>query len=185
MRTIYDISTIKAGLLYILERVPDNHRSIYFIVKAMFYAQKHHLANYGSPLFEDDICALPFGPVPSIAYNILKCARGEQMDDIRLIAAAKSILVIDENFYPVENADMDDLSKSAILSLESAIAEIATKSFNDVCDATHESKEYQDAYKFGTGRKVMNPANIARDAGADEAIQEYITEYVNIKLALG
>ena len=185
MRTINDISTIKAGLLYILERIPDNQRSVYFIVKAMFYAQKHHLANYGSPLFEDDICALPFGPVPSIAYDILKCARGKQLFDIRLMNAAKSILSVDENFYPIERANMEDLSKAAIRSLELAIAEIATKSFIDVCDATHESREYQEVYKFGTGRKVMNPANIARDAGANEAIQEYITEYMDIKTALG
>lgn len=67
-----DILVIKAVLLYILTHSKDGKRDIYSLVKAAYYAQQNHLARYGTPLFKDCICALPFGPVPSNIYNILK-----------------------------------------------------------------------------------------------------------------
>lgn len=185
MKTNSDILTIKAVLLYILERIPDTKRSVYFVVKTAFYAQRNHLAQWGTPLLEDDICALPFGPVPSTTYDILKGVRGKELQDTRLIDAAKSIYLSNEDFFPTESADMDYLSKSAIDCINQALAEISQKSFAEILDTTHESQEYLDAYKYGKGLKIMNPINIARDAGADEGMQEYISEYYELKITLG
>lgn len=180
-----EILTIKASLLYILNRVPDNKRSIYFIVKTAFYAQEKHLSQWGVPLFADDICALKFGPVPSLIYDILKGARGDQqLYDTRLIEVAQSIKYADEDFYATEEADMGWLSKAAIECLDSAIDLIAKKSFSDVCEATHESEEYKRARKR-PGKKVMNPIKIAEDAGAEDWVIEYLTEHYQITTALG
>ena len=70
-----DIQRIKAALLYILNKMPEGSNDIYHIVKSAYYAQREHLIRYGIPLFRDSICALKFGPVPSLIYNVLKVAR--------------------------------------------------------------------------------------------------------------
>lgn len=137
MKTNSDILTIKAVLLYILERIPDTKRSVYFVVKTAFYAQRNHLAQWGTPLLEDDICALPFGPVPSTTYDILKGVRGKELQDTRLIDAAKSIYLSNEDFFPTESADMDYLSKSAIDCINQALAEISQKSFAEILDNSY------------------------------------------------
>lgn len=181
----YNIQTIKAALLYILNEVPDDKHSIYFIVKAAFYAQERHLAKWGTPMMEDDICALPFGPVPSKVYDILKGARGEQnLTDTRLIDAAKSIRYSNEEFFAMETPDMGYLSKAAIECLNAAIQIIREKSFSDILDTTHESAEYKRA-RLRTGRRIMDPVRIAEDAGADDYILEYLQDYYEIKAALG
>lgn len=179
-----EILTIKAVLLYILNRVPDNKRSIYFIVKAAFYAQEKHLAKWAAPLFDDEICALPFGPVPSMIYDILKGARGDKvLGDVRLQEVAQSIRCNDEEFFATEKPDMGWLSVSAVECLDLAIEEISLKSFNDVYDTTHESEEYQRARR-SYGKRVMSPVQIAKAAGADEGVLEYLEEYLQIKAAL-
>ena len=110
-----DILVIKAVLLYILTHSEDGKRDIYSLVKAAYYAQQNHLARYGTPLFKDCICALPFGPVPSNIYNILKMARGDsrvldyhKADDMHL--ASDAIAFENERFSAKERPDMDFLS---------------------------------------------------------------------------
>ena len=179
-----EILTIKAALLYILNRIPDNKRSIYFIVKTAFYAHEKHLAKWAAPLFDDDICALPFGPVPSMIYDILKGARGDKkLYDVRLQEVAKTIRCNNEEFFATEEPDMGWLSVAAVECLDAAIAEISTKSFNDVYDTTHESEEYKRARKT-FGKRIMNPVQIAKAAGAEEGVLEYLEEYLQIKAAL-
>ena len=75
------------------------------------------------------------------------------------------------------------LSVAAVECLDAAIAEISTKSFNDVYDTTHESEEYKRARKT-FGKRIMNPVQIAKAAGAEEGVLEYLEEYLQIKAAL-
>lgn len=179
-----DILTIKAILLYILNRVPDNRRSIYFIVKAAFCAQESHLVRWAVPLYEDEIFALPFGPVPSTIYNILKGARGDaHLNDVRLKEVANCIICQEESFYATEEADLSWLSPSAINCLDEAILTISTKTFGDLYDTTHESEEYKRAWN-SKGRKIMSLVGIAKSAGADEGVLEYLSEHLEIKSAL-
>ena len=75
-----DIMILKAALLYIIQKSEERRHDVYDIVKTAFFAQQIHLSKSGSPLFNDEICALPFGPVPSSMYNILKMARGDEKE---------------------------------------------------------------------------------------------------------
>lgn len=53
-----------------------DHRN-YWILKAIYFADKEHLKRYGRQIFDDNYRAMKQGPVPSLAYDVVKCARGD------------------------------------------------------------------------------------------------------------
>ncbi len=185
-----DTMVLKAALLYIIKKSKEERRDVYGIVKTAFFAQQIHLSSSGIPLFNDEICALPFGPVPSSIYDILKMARGDEhemefhkKDGLREVAA--SIGWKDERFFAKEDPDMDYLSESDIQALDKAIDRVSKMSFNDIYSKTH-GKEWERAYNCTkSGRKVMNLLKIAEEGGADQSTLTYLKEYIELEKALG
>ena len=190
-RTKEDILTLKAVVLYIIQNSSPERRDVYSIVKTAFYAQQSQLAQSGVPLFKDEICALPFGPVPSDIYHILKIARGDQSEIVfhktdGLIEIAEAIGFDSEVFFPKENPDMDYLSKSDVDAIDSAIKRVAEMSFDDIVKDTH-SEEWNRVYNGGKGkkgRKVMDNLNIAKEGDASPEMLEYLKEYFALEDAL-
>ena len=188
MRSNDDILTLKAVVLYIIENSSPKRRDVYSIVKTAFYAQQMQFANSGMPLYKDDICALPFGPVPSDIYNILKIARGDQSEiefhkTDGLIEIARSIGFDSENFYSKESPDMDYLSKSDVETIDSAIKKVAEMSFAEIKEGTH-SQEWDRVFNGRKGRKVMDNLNIAKEGNASPEMLEYLKEYFALEDAL-
>lgn len=191
MRTKDEILTLKAVVLYIIENSSLARRDVYSIVKTAFYAQQMQFANSGMPLYKDDICALPFGPVPSDIYHILKIARGDQSEKEfhktdGLIDIAMAIGFDSEIFYPKESPDLDYLSKSDIRAIDLAIKKVAEMSFDDIVKDTH-SQEWNRVYNGGTGkkgRKVMDNLNIAKEGNASPEMLEYLKDYFALERAL-
>lgn len=185
-----DIMTLKAALLYIIKKSEGKRRDVYGIVKTAFYAQQIHLSETGSPLFNDEICALPFGPVPSCMYDILKMARGDENEmsfhrSDGLMDVASSIGWEDERYYAKEEPDMDYLSKSDIQCLEQAIDRVSKMSFNDIFAETH-GPEWERAFNSTKrGKKVMDLLKIAEEGGADASTLAYLKEYIELEKALG
>ena len=183
--------TLKAVVLYIIQNSSPERRDVYSIVKTAFYAQQSQLAQSGVPLFKDEICALPFGPVPSDIYHILKIARGDQSEiefhkTDGLIEIAEAIGFDSEVFFPKENPDMDYLSKSDVDAIDSAIKRVAEMSFDDIVKDTH-SEEWNRVYNGGKGkkgRKVMDNLNIAKEGDASPEMLEYLKEYFALEDAL-
>ena len=188
MRTKDDILTLKAVVLYIIQNSPPDRRDVYGIVKTAFYAQQIQFAKSGVPLYKDDICALPFGPVPSDIYDILKIARGDQNeidyhknDGLRDVAS--SIGFDAERFTPKEEPDMDYLSPSDIEAIDLAIKKVAEMSFDEIMKDTH-SQEWDRVYNSKKGKKVMDNLNIAREGNASPEMLEYLKEYYALERAL-
>lgn len=185
-----DIMILKAALLYIIQKSEEQRRDVYDIVKTAFFAQQIHLSKSGSPLFNDEICALPFGPVPSSMYNILKMARGDEKEmSFHLTDGLKDVADAigwkDELFYAKEDPDLDYLSKSDISSLDEAIDRVSKMSFNDILSGTHGS-EWERAFNSKkSGKKVMDILKIAEEGGADESTLAYLKEYLELEKALG
>lgn len=185
-----DILILKANLLYIIKKSEANRRDVYGIVKTAFYAQQIHMANTGSPLFYDEICALPFGPVPSSMYDILKMARGDEREmdfhvNDGLLEVSDSIGWKDERYFAKEDPDLDFLSESDIQSLDEAIARVSKMSFDDIYSDTH-GKEWERAfYSNKKGKKVMDLVKIAEEGGADESTLAYLKDYIELDKALG
>lgn len=184
-----DIMILKAALLYIIKKSEEKRRDVYGIVKTAFYAQQIHLSESGSPLFNDVICALPFGPVPSNMYDILKMARGDEKElsfhgSDGLIDVAEAIGWKDERYFAKEDPNLDYLSESDIQSLDKAIERVSKMSFNDIYSDTH-GKEWERAFGKKSGKKVMDIVKIAEEGGADEAMLAYLKEYLELEKVLG
>lgn len=178
-----DIQRIKAVMLYILNKMPDGTRDVYHIVKTAFYAQKNHFVKYALPLFNDRISALPFGPVPSLMYNILRVARGESQpyrfcDDRVLSRIAATINYQDESFTANEQPDMECLSKSNIECLDEAIKEVSRMKFDKLMANTH-GAEWTRAFYNSTNHK-MDDLNIARENGASQEVLGYLADSLAI-----
>ncbi len=174
-----DIQRIKAVLLYILNKMPDRRRDVYYIVKTAFCAQKNHLVEYAIPLFNDNIVALPFGPVPSLIYNILRVARGDRSpyrfcDKEVLSQVVDTISYQDESFSAKEMYDIECLSISNIKCLDAAIDEISNMGFGEIMDKTH-GNEWDRAYHDG-GNRIMSNLAIAKENGASDEILTYLSE---------
>ena len=45
---------------------------VYHLAKAAFYADKHHVSNYGRPIVGDQYEAAPYGPLPQVIYGLIK-----------------------------------------------------------------------------------------------------------------
>ncbi len=176
-----EINTLHNILLYIISRLSGTQKcDVYRIVKAAFFAQKFHIVRYFRPLYMDKIVALPYGPVPSALYDVLKYARGDSrfMDsDSELKAAAVGIKFEDEVFSAIEKPDMDYLSVSQVECLDDAIEKVANMSFNEIRDTTHQA-EWQRASQ--TPQREMDLLAIAKEEGADDASIEYLKESLSV-----
>ena len=177
-----DILVIKAVLLYILTHSNDGQRDIYSLVKTAYYAQQNHLAQYGTPLFKDCICALPFGPVPSNIYNVLKMASGDsnelnyhRSDDMHL--ASDAINFKSGRYSAKEDPNMDFLSKSDIESLNYGIEKVAKMSFNQIKEDTH-GIEWNRAFNSKSSLKEMNLLNIAKEGDASSDALRYLEDFL-------
>ena len=177
-----DILVIKAVLLYILTHSNDGQRDIYILVKTAYYAQQNHLAQYGTPLFKDCICALPFGPVPSNIYNVLKMASGDsnelnyhRSDDMHL--ASDAINFKSGRYSAKEDPNMDFLSKSDIESLNYGIEKVAKMSFNQIKEDTH-GMEWNRAFNSKSSLKEMNLLNIAKEGDASSDALRYLEDFL-------
>ena len=188
MRTKDDILTLKAVVLYIIQNSSPDRRDVYSIVKTAFYAQQIQFAKSGVPLFKDDICALPFGPVPSDIYDLLKIARGDQSvkefhEKDGLAEVASSISFDSECFSSKENPDLDYLSSSDIEAIDMAIHKVAEMTFDEIKNATH-SQEWDRVFNSNRRKKVMDNLNIAKEGNASPEMLAYLKEYYALDRAL-
>jgi len=69
-------STVKIveAIAFLVHTAEERQRRLtqYDILKSLFLADKEHLNTYGRPVTYDNYYAMKNGPVPSMAYNILK-----------------------------------------------------------------------------------------------------------------
>lgn len=181
-----DIQTLRAILLYIINKMSGTQKcDVYRIVKAVFFAQEFHMVRYMQPLYNDKIVALPYGPVPSAAYDALRFARGDA--DVYnyhthdgLQAAAIGILFDAEMFSASESPNMEMLSPSQIECLDDAIQKVLYMSFNEIRDTTHQHEWERASH---TTKKEMDLLAIAKEGGADDAAIEYLKETLEFEKA--
>jgi len=181
------VLTLKAVLLYIIKNSKPAKRNVYRIVKTAFFAQQMHFAEFGSPIFDDNIAALPFGPVPSTIYDILKISRGDRTalrfrSNQELAIAADAIGFSKETFFAKEQPDMDYLSSSDINSLNASINKVSKMTFDEIKSTTH-GDEWARAFKSRS--KILDSVAVAREGGASEEMLSYLRSNIEIQTILG
>lgn len=114
------------------------------ISKVLFFADCKHLNIYGRPVLGDSYAVMPYGPVPSATYDILKG------DPIAVEALGDGGPLPFEvrggkNVYAKRPANTAIMSESDIECLSESLAENGDLSFQQLVDKSHSNPAYRDA----------------------------------------
>jgi len=173
--TIDELLKLKAAVLYIVDKCKEI--DYFHIFKILYFADGQHYAKYGRRIVKDTFCALGNGPVPSNLYNAIKTVVGKgSYPELSIISDA--LKPADDVYYYMitgtEKPDMDELSKSDIECLEKSIVENKDIPFGDLSKKSHDAA-WTEAWNIKDATP-MDDLSIAKAAGADSAMIEYIKE---------
>ena len=122
----------------------------YDIVKSLFLADRSHLNRYGRLITNDSYVAMEHGPVPSVAYGLLKGAKS-----VKRRVGYDALPWKSEKgegrkiyFFDADTSSVDEyLSPSDKTAIEDAIATLRGLSFGQIRRLTHEDAAYIDAWE--------------------------------------
>lgn len=153
-----NVDRIVAALFFVMAEAKRRGRSVsqYDLVKTLFLADRAHLNEWGRPVTYDNYCAMLHGPVPSLAYDLLK-GNEKALRDHRLhglpwksvpyIKSTRHFVASDDAFDP-----QDFLSDSDIEALRNALGVVHSLGFGQIRRLTHEDPAYVDAWREDGGR---------------------------------
>jgi len=127
----------------------------YKICKLLFLADKHHLVRYGRPVTGDRICAMEYGPVPSVVLDSLNMLLGIEGGNPKAREIAERLAAhvsLDERYHNkhfclLHKIDAKRyLSRSDLEALDAVVKEHGNKSFEELKAMTHELFAYKKAW---------------------------------------
>jgi uncharacterized phage-associated protein len=167
------VETTIHAILYVIHTVGgkcDFHK----IFKIFYFADQKHMNKWGKPILFDDYIAMKDGPVPSIAYDILKSLKGSYSMYLKA-------LDIDFHQYfefvepyhikALAAPDMDYLSESEIECLNKSIKENKNLSFGQLSKKSHDS-----AWEKAGKNNNMDIIEIAKSANVEKEFIPFIKE---------
>lgn len=126
-------------ILYIISKGCYN---MYNILKVIYFADKERLSTVGSTMFKESYKAMPAGPVPCGAYDLLKDVRDNRClhydvelpfdfdgDDTNIV-------------YGQREPDMGLLSRVDVKCLDDSITKYGDMSFPKLKNISHEQDDY-------------------------------------------
>jgi len=153
-----DPEKLVAAMLYIASRLSDPTK--FKIGKMIFLSDFAHVGKYGRPIVGGRYCAMPNGPVPSEALNLLNgILKGDIAPEFWATGVESAFDVKDEQyprFIPKKSPDMSVLSESDIEVLDSIIGQYGNWTFWNLMDFTHSLPAYMKAVERGPDSR--NPA---------------------------
>ncbi|MEK7475754.1 MAG: Panacea domain-containing protein [Candidatus Coatesbacteria bacterium] len=114
-------------ILWIACRSRTRTVDLYTLVKTILFADLYHLNKYGRTIYGDVYLAMPHGPIPRHAYEIIKKEPLDiaELGTIPICKAGKSVKV-------TRAPKLDLLSKSDIEALSSAWERCRRRSFTEL-----------------------------------------------------
>jgi len=169
-----DIELLLSPALYILTRMGKVGKHKLF--KLLYFADKDHLRRFGRPITGDIYIAMINGPVPSRLYDYIKGVAGKNtipIPDDFLDELRKNIAFV-EPYYVIALRKFNDdfLSPNQIKSLDYSIETYGNKSFDELTHISHDQ-----AWSSATRNTEIEVLEIAKDAGVNELMLQYITNY--------
>lgn len=182
MKATYDISKIKALILYVLK---ESGGTLDFITlfKNMYFSQKEYLVQYGKPMFKDSFRALRRGPVPSFTYAAFCSALSDFANATDDIKNFDSSFIVEEKdsvrFVTAKNGpDMDQLAGAEVVIINKIINRCKGKTPAQLSDDSHD-----EAWAAANKRAEDDPrdnymplVSIARAGGASDQILNHIRQ---------
>jgi len=165
-------------ILYIANKIKevDIHKAF----KILYFAEREHIATYGSLIVGDMYIAMKNGPVPSATYNIIKEARGNtpgsQKDKLNF---TNFFEVKDNIIHPKTEADSDFFSETELECLDASIHRYKKYSFSKLTELSHDK-----AWEKASKNNEMSFEDIAKAGGAGKEMIKYINEVIENHLML-
>lgn len=151
-----NVSKIIAAICFMIVEAGKRSQNLsqYDIVKTLFLADKKHLNDYGRPITFDNYIALEHGPVPSLAYNLLKEDHHTLKKVGKIPWTRKQINKNIYHYFVASNkCDFDVLSKSDADALLGALTTIKSLTFSQIRQLTHNDPAYINAWSDETGKR--------------------------------
>jgi uncharacterized phage-associated protein len=177
-----DLAKVKALILYIVGKTGtiDFHK----FFKILYFAEQHHLVNYGRKIVNDSYVAMQYGPVASEIYNIFNEKRKNTGYRAGHEEILNSIVINEFEISVSEKPDMDELSVSDINCIDRSIEENAHLTMNERTIKSHKLAWKKAKCKSNGNGNLMDDLDIARDGGASEWMLNYISKSKSISLML-
>lgn len=172
-------------VLYILHKTGGT--DIYHVLKILYFAEQKHLLEWGTKMVPDDFHAYQYGPVPDKLYKAIHNNVKYGCELPKLFAEAVRFAGDDAPNVLLANRepDMDWLSKADVECLDASIEENIGLSFNQLLKKSHDNAWLEAWERAQAGNDdMMDIVSIARVAGANESLLEYIKEQMEIELVL-
>ena len=177
MNVQFDKTKALNALLYVANRV--QRKDFHKIFKIIYFADRQHLNDWGRPITGDTYIAMEAGPVPSRMYDMLKIVRGDSyLPDTEGLGNYFKV----ENwmyFAPLQNADLNKLSRNEQEALDDSIAKYASLSYDEIKEKSHDVAWRSTARDFS-----IKWEDIAREAGLSTEELECVNEYSALEAAL-
>ncbi len=170
MNRYFDIEKAKATALYIVSRI-DN-ADLLRVFKILYFAEKEHLAQWGSLILKDTYIAMKNGPVPSTLYDLFKGVRGDGYTVAGADGFYKAFAVTGK--YQVkakEKPDLDYLSEADVYALDKSIEENGKLSFDQLSEKSHDL-----AWKNANINDEIDYTDMAKAGGASPDMLKYIAD---------
>ena len=175
MNLKHETAKILAPCLYVLNKT--GQISKHHLSKILYFADKSHIAKYGRTLTGQKYVAMQNGPVPSQLYDFIKFVEGVSDDSFLTEHArfAPQFIGFAPDYYVFAKlpAEMQFLSVSAVNALDESIAANKNASFKVLTENSHDSA-WKEAWERPGKNKDISIIEIARSAGANDAMIEYI-----------
>lgn len=178
----YKNQVIAELILYILSK--GTPLTQYYVYKILYFAERKHLAKWGTGILPGEFHAWEWGPVPKRIYAGVK-----HLDDgtLPIDKALQQVISradkdLGDYLIPLREPDMNYISASEIESIDESYAENVNLPFNVLKDKSHDSA-WQKAWAKGHDQ-VMSSIDIARAEGVSQAMLDYIAHNETMRLAL-
>jgi uncharacterized phage-associated protein len=157
-------------ILYVAKHSPKT--TGYWVLKAIYFADRQHLLRFGRRLHEDRYIAMEDGPVPSYGYDLFKNVRYQRTTRADYQVSAGQFEVVDDRqIVPLRDPDMTIFSKSEIACLNESIAEVSALNFGQLRDKSHD-----DAWKAASTNGAMTLEDIVSAMEGGKAALPYIQD---------
>lgn len=160
------------SLLYVANRVATS--DFYTVLKVIYFADKHHLENYGSFISGDNYIAMDKGPVPSSTYRILQVVRdGDKGFEADAAEEFQQALRVEGKWGVIacRDADADYLSEAALESLNYSIGQFGHLSFGQLKKLSHDV-----AWKSANRDSSIEVEEIAKMFDDSDVLIDYLND---------
>jgi uncharacterized phage-associated protein len=149
----------------------------------LYFADREHLAKYGSPITGDTYIKMNKGPVPSRLYDIVKSVRNgvgyRYTNTYGAACSCPDAFSVNTNMVsPRREADMDFLSQTNVKELNASIGAYGKLSHREITERSHGV-----AWQKAEENRPISMESILREAGESEEYIDYTTYFFKTQLA--